>query len=460
MLAEPEPLAAIKETYRVLNTPLKDISIKQEIPPELTAALEQNTFYFSGFKTHHELVEASRLLKDTDGNFKPFNRYLKDIETIDKTYNKNYLRSEYNFATASTQMAVKWKEWEQDGDDYDLQYRTAGDDRVREEHAALDKTTLPPSDPFWDSYLPPNGWNCRCTTVQVRKGKYPQSNSDKAIAAGANCTAKPKQQIFRFNPGKQEKIFPPKHPYYKAPEEVKETVNEIADEETKIKKFIDEMPKNLTNEEKTAIAKNNLELEKAIKPKDIPMTVDQADKQSTNPNFGKEREYGINCQTCAPAYMLRLRGFDITAKPKTKGSKLEYLSNPRNTYKVWKNIDGTDAIQTTYKEWMTGKGYKKMTGKRYKEFFEENCKEEGVYEATILWKGDGGHATILQRFADGELRYIEPQRDNSKGSGREWDNLDFLCNEGKQTYSNGSHLGVMRIDNKIFNADYSDIFER
>lgn len=230
MLAEPEPLAAIKETYRVLNTPLKDISIKQEIPPELTAALEQNTFYFSGFKTHHELVEASRLLKDTDGNFKPFNRYLKDIETIDKTYNKNYLRSEYNFATASTQMAVKWKEWEQDGDDYDLQYRTAGDDRVREEHAALDKTTLPPSDPFWDSYLPPNGWNCRCTTVQVRKGKYPQSNSDKAIAAGANCTAKPKQQIFRFNPGKQEKIFPPKHPYYKAPEEVKETVEKIVED--------------------------------------------------------------------------------------------------------------------------------------------------------------------------------------------------------------------------------------
>ncbi|MDD4395677.1 MAG: phage minor head protein [Bacteroidales bacterium] len=224
MLSEPEPLEAIKETYRVLNTPLSNLSVKQEIPPELTATLEKNIFYFSGFKTHHELVEASRLLKDDDGNFKPFQRYLKDIEKIDNTYNKQYLRAEYNFATASTQMAVKWKEWEEDGDRYDLQYRTAGDDRVREEHAALDKTTLPPSDPFWDSYLPPNGWNCRCTTVQVRKGKYPRSDSDKAIAAGADCTAKPKQQIFRFNPGKQEKIFPPKHPYYKAPKIVKEVV--------------------------------------------------------------------------------------------------------------------------------------------------------------------------------------------------------------------------------------------
>lgn len=212
MLTEPEPCAAIEETRRILAGPLNSLS--QEIPPELTAALDENIFYFSGFKTHHELVEASRMLKDDNGGFKPFNQFLKDVETINNTYNRNYLNAEYNFATASTQMAVKWKGWEADGDDYDLQYRTAGDDQVREEHAALDGVTLPPSDPFWNHYLPPNGWNCRCTTVQVRRGKYPQSNSEEAIARGQACTAKPKQQIFRFNPGKQEKVFPPKHPYF------------------------------------------------------------------------------------------------------------------------------------------------------------------------------------------------------------------------------------------------------
>lgn len=168
------------------------------------------------------------MLKGDDGNFKPFQQFLKDVETINKVYNRNYLQAEYNFATASTQMAVKWKEWEQDGDRYDLQYRTAGDSRVREEHAALDGITLPPSDPFWDSYLPPNGWNCRCTAVQVRQGKYPRSDSAAAMAAGANCTDTPKKQIFRFNPGKQKKIFPPKHPYFKTPEEVKQAVETIS----------------------------------------------------------------------------------------------------------------------------------------------------------------------------------------------------------------------------------------
>ncbi|MBR1991122.1 MAG: minor capsid protein [Bacteroidales bacterium] len=215
MLADGPVRELITATCDTLTEPLHNIGLRQEVPPELTAALDENIFLFSGFKTHHELVEASRMLKDDKGGFKPFNQFLKDVETINNTYNRNYLNAEYNFATASTQMAVKWKEWEADGDDYDLQYRTAGDDRVREEHAALDGVTLPPSDPFWNHYLPPNGWNCRCTTVQVRKGKYPQSNSEEAIARGQACTAKPKQQIFRFNPGKQEKVFPPKHPYYK-----------------------------------------------------------------------------------------------------------------------------------------------------------------------------------------------------------------------------------------------------
>ena len=214
MLADGPVRELITATCDTLTEPLHNIGLRQEVPPELTAAIDENTFYFSGFKTHHELVEASRLLKGDDGNFKPFEQFRRDVEAIDSTYNRNYLQAEYNFAAAASQMAVKWKEWEQDGDDYDLQYRTAGDDRVREEHAALDGVTLPPSDPFWNSYLPPNGWNCRCTTVQVRKGKYPQSDPEEAAARGAACTARPKQQIFRFNPGKQQKIFPPKHPYF------------------------------------------------------------------------------------------------------------------------------------------------------------------------------------------------------------------------------------------------------
>lgn len=212
MLAEKPAQNLMQATNDVLQHAVSR-GITHEVPEELTAALEQNTFIFSGFKTYHELREASLLLKDENGGFKPFERYLSDVQKINNTYNRNYLQAEFNHAVQSTQMAVKWHDFEQDGDRYDLQYRTAGDGKVREEHAILHNTTLPPSDPFWDKYLPPNGWNCRCTVVQVRKGKYPTSDPELAMQRGDNCTAKPKQQIFRFNPGKSMKVFPEKHPY-------------------------------------------------------------------------------------------------------------------------------------------------------------------------------------------------------------------------------------------------------
>jgi SPP1 gp7 family putative phage head morphogenesis protein len=214
MLTDPQAIEYIDETFRVLNKPLQDISLTQKIPVELTAALEQNTFIFSGFKTDKALTEVSQLLIGKDGGFKPFKDFLNDVQKIDQVYNKNYLNAEYNLAVQSVQMALKWKEFVKDGDNYDLQYRTAFDEKVREEHRPLHAITLPVSDPFWRKYFPPNGWGCRCTVVQVRKGKYAVSNPEEAMKAGDAATEKPKQQIFRFNPGAEEKIFPKKHPYF------------------------------------------------------------------------------------------------------------------------------------------------------------------------------------------------------------------------------------------------------
>ena len=211
-LAGDEYSKLINATYKNLAKAV-DKGITQDISPEIKYALEKNTYIFSGFKTAKELREASALMVDTNGGYKPFNSYLKDIQTINSTYNENYLKSEYNYAVQSSQMAGKWKEFEKDGDDYNLQYRTANDDKVRDSHQVLDKTTLPMSDKFWDQYYPPLGWNCRCDVVQVRKTKFEISDSDAAVKLGEMATENPKQQIFRFNRGKTLQVFPPKHPY-------------------------------------------------------------------------------------------------------------------------------------------------------------------------------------------------------------------------------------------------------
>lgn len=175
--------------------------------------LRESDWMFSGYKTFHELNEAFPSLVDENGVRKPFNRFLKDVQSIDETYNRNWLRAEYNFAGASAQMAAKWERYAEDGDDYYLQYRTANDGAVRPEHAALHGVTLPQSDSFWDTYYPPNGWNCRCTVVQVRKSKYEQTPHDEAMAKGSAALAKDTKGMFRFNPGKQKSAFPAYNPY-------------------------------------------------------------------------------------------------------------------------------------------------------------------------------------------------------------------------------------------------------
>ena len=110
-------------------------------------------------------------------------------------------------------MAAKWEGFMQDGDRYNLQYRTAGDKKVRPTHASLNRVTLPITDTFWEEYYPPNGWNCRCTVVQVLKDKYPVTPHDEAMALGEEATGKDTKGIFRFNAGIEQKTVPDYNPY-------------------------------------------------------------------------------------------------------------------------------------------------------------------------------------------------------------------------------------------------------
>lgn len=187
-----------------------DHSFKQvEMSDHQRQSLKESTYIFSGLKTSHELNEAFYLLDKS----KPFDSFLSEVQKINNTYNKNYLRAEYNFCKSSALMAAKWDNFAKDSDRYDLQYRTAHDKRVRPEHAALDGVTLPMADKFWETALPPNSWNCRCTVVQVRKGKYPRTNAEDAMQAAEEAMAEDKKGIFKFNAGIKGKAFPDYNPY-------------------------------------------------------------------------------------------------------------------------------------------------------------------------------------------------------------------------------------------------------
>ena len=199
----------IEEHASVLNSSFKEVAMSDI----MRRKLEESNYIFSGMKTFHELNEAFPSLLDENGNRKPFEQFLNDVRKIDSKYNSNYLRAEYNFVNSSAVMAAKWEEFKQYGDRYYLQYRTAGDKRVRPEHAALNRVTLPITDSFWETFFPPNGWNCRCTVVQVRKSKYEATDHDEAMSRGDAATGKDTRGLFRFNPGMQQKAMPDYNPY-------------------------------------------------------------------------------------------------------------------------------------------------------------------------------------------------------------------------------------------------------
>ena len=213
LLAERGVRRLIQATADIYREALDAPTIGYEMPPLMRKKLEEDIFVFSGFKTYHQLKEASLLLRNEAGGLKPFYKFYQDVTSIKEKYNRHWLRAEYNFATASAEMAAQWAAYEEVKGTTYLQYRTALDDRVRAEHAALEGVTLPLDDPFWDTAFPPNGWNCRCHVIPVPQEGHTTSNSEAACLSFRQLT-EGRDSIFRFNPGKEAVLFPPHHPYY------------------------------------------------------------------------------------------------------------------------------------------------------------------------------------------------------------------------------------------------------
>ena len=250
-----------------------------------------------------------------------------------------------------------------------------------------------------------------------------------------------------------------------------------------VRRYADELPESLDEKTRLAIARNSREIERALGvTKGRPMSIDEADRQSANPRYTpkyirdengrykdrwgrklslnpeynerKAKPYSINCATCTPAYLLRTRGLPVVAKGNTRGSLVEAVMKG-GWMRLFTNTDGSPIeIQSTQK-WAEGKNYKAMSPKRYKEFFEESCKEPGIYYLGISWRRRGAHATILQRTADGRLLYIEPQIDNSD---KDRTSLLSLIQGGTTRLS--PYDGIFRIDDKLFNLEYISIFAK
>jgi SPP1 gp7 family putative phage head morphogenesis protein len=171
--------------------------------------LRTNLLTFVAFKNYNQSAEMVKSLVDEKGNIRSWSAFEREAITIGEKYNKNWLKAEYNTTVAAAQTAAQWSDFQRSKDTFPyLVYKTQDDGRVRMSHRTLHDVAKPIDDEFWDSYYPPNGWNCRCYILQSRTADGyvldPKSLPDDQSHPPA----------FRTNPGKTGKIWNEKHPYF------------------------------------------------------------------------------------------------------------------------------------------------------------------------------------------------------------------------------------------------------
>lgn len=130
------------------------------------------------------------------------------IKVLNKEFDKLGITTKNDFQLETifrtqTQLTYSAGRWQADQDPdiqeilWGYKYVSTGDDRVREEHEALDGTLLPKDDPFWLRFFPPNGWNCRCQAISI----YDERKAIKPPTHLEDGTKIEPDKGFAFNPG-------------------------------------------------------------------------------------------------------------------------------------------------------------------------------------------------------------------------------------------------------------------
>ena len=171
--------------------------------------MEYNLFEFSASKTEARLAAMSDLLIDKEKNaIRSYADFEKLAAQKTDSFNKEWLRTEYNLSVAVGQTSAQYLRAMAQKDDFPyVEYQTIGDSSVRNEHAKLDGKVFSLSDPEAMKLWPPNGYNCRCEMLQTTD-KPKNVTSGKLAQEVLNAEdAKWSKSQFNINRGDLKQVF-------------------------------------------------------------------------------------------------------------------------------------------------------------------------------------------------------------------------------------------------------------
>ncbi|QDL55901.1 phage minor head protein [Rhodoferax aquaticus] len=138
---------------------------------DLAGPVHGKVFAIAGATNTDLVADIQKSLVDALKNGTTITQFRKDFDATVQKYGWTYRGKRgwrtsviFNNNMRSAHMAGRWEQLQANKARRPfLQYRTAGDARVRPMHRMWNGLIFPIDDAFWQTHYPPNGWGCRCT---------------------------------------------------------------------------------------------------------------------------------------------------------------------------------------------------------------------------------------------------------------------------------------------------------
>jgi phage gp29-like protein len=155
------------------------------LTPKAQTAWELNIFQFSTVKAAYQSQEVNALFRQA----KSYAEFERLVNAQFGIKNSTWLATEYATAYQVGQLsATYYRLLEQVKIFPYWQYKTIGDDRVRDSHRLLHDAVFPvlvngSINPIWAKIFPPNGWGCRCYIVPRMAAEITEAQLTDSMAA-------------------------------------------------------------------------------------------------------------------------------------------------------------------------------------------------------------------------------------------------------------------------------------
>jgi hypothetical protein len=176
---------------------------------EFLEELRYNNGVFAAFKTHRMQNDVAAKLLDEEGELKPFEQWLNDVQPIADHQCRTWFQTEYDTAIKRAHLAAEWRQFEREADVLpNLEWIKSTSITPGEDHRIFWGTIRPMNDNFWSEHKPGDRWGCKCSLRATDKEPTPMDD-------GPNPT-KTDDPVpgLDNNPADDGKLFSDSHPYF------------------------------------------------------------------------------------------------------------------------------------------------------------------------------------------------------------------------------------------------------